>query len=156
MIRRPPRPTRPDTLFPYTTLCRSRQNPAPVARPNWTEIQGNFTAVRGDGAPYRLHPQARTFTSPMTETTEAAIRTLWNGQLYAVLGKADAEGRWQVHIWWKPFVTLIWLGGMMVADGGLVALGWRRRRGRRRREAGGCGKAWFRECSIWCVAVHKK
>src|SRR3546814_10364243 len=24
MIRRPPRPTRTDTLFPYTTLCRSR------------------------------------------------------------------------------------------------------------------------------------
>src|SRR3546814_4268805 len=31
----------------------------PVAGPNWTAIQGNFTAVRGDGAPYRLHPQAR-------------------------------------------------------------------------------------------------
>src|SRR3546814_11052275 len=25
MIRRPPRSTRTDTLFPYTTLCRSRQ-----------------------------------------------------------------------------------------------------------------------------------
>src|SRR3546814_7189788 len=24
LIRRPPRSTRPDTLFPYTTLCRSR------------------------------------------------------------------------------------------------------------------------------------
>src|SRR3546814_20981762 len=24
MLRRPPRPTRTDTLFPYTTLCRSR------------------------------------------------------------------------------------------------------------------------------------
>src|SRR3546814_9632622 len=24
MIRRPPRATRPDTLFPYTTLCRSK------------------------------------------------------------------------------------------------------------------------------------
>src|SRR3546814_10528627 len=26
MIRRPPRSTRTDTLFPYTTLCRSHQN----------------------------------------------------------------------------------------------------------------------------------
>src|SRR3546814_15682828 len=25
MIRRPPRSTRTDTLFPYTTLCRSRE-----------------------------------------------------------------------------------------------------------------------------------
>src|SRR3546814_10755173 len=29
MIRRPPRPTRTDTLFPYTTLCRS---PVALAR----------------------------------------------------------------------------------------------------------------------------
>src|SRR3546814_1253831 len=28
MIRRPPRSTRTDTLFPYTTLFRSRPNPA--------------------------------------------------------------------------------------------------------------------------------
>src|SRR3546814_4444657 len=27
MIRRPPRSTRTDTLFPYTTLCRSRGDP---------------------------------------------------------------------------------------------------------------------------------
>src|SRR3546814_18905056 len=32
MIRRPPRSTRTDTLFPYTTLFRSRPNGAP--RPN--------------------------------------------------------------------------------------------------------------------------
>src|SRR3546814_15765747 len=25
MLRRPPRSTRPETLFPYTTLCRSRR-----------------------------------------------------------------------------------------------------------------------------------
>src|SRR3546814_12443435 len=30
MIRRPPRSTRTDTLFPYTTLFRSRQEPAPA------------------------------------------------------------------------------------------------------------------------------
>src|SRR3546814_9565003 len=28
MIRRPPRSTRPDTLFPYTTLFRSDQQPS--------------------------------------------------------------------------------------------------------------------------------
>src|SRR3546814_691697 len=30
MIRRPPRSTRTDTLFPYTTLFRSRSDPPPV------------------------------------------------------------------------------------------------------------------------------
>src|SRR3546814_17125086 len=32
MIRRPPRSTRTDTLFPYTTLFRSRHHPRPPAR----------------------------------------------------------------------------------------------------------------------------
>src|SRR3546814_17192994 len=32
MIRRPPRSTRTDTLFPYTTLFRSRRPPASITR----------------------------------------------------------------------------------------------------------------------------
>src|SRR3546814_15087011 len=35
MIRRPPRSTRTDTLFPYTTLFRSAGGPEPAARSRW-------------------------------------------------------------------------------------------------------------------------
>jgi cytochrome c-type biogenesis protein CcmF len=40
-------------------------------------------------------------------------------------------------LWWKPFVTLIWLGGALVAIGGALALLGRLLRERRaaRREA---------------------
>src|SRR3546814_11196990 len=38
MIRRPPRTTRTDTLFPYTTLCRSRKPPTP-AQPRYNSQQ---------------------------------------------------------------------------------------------------------------------
>jgi cytochrome c-type biogenesis protein CcmF len=31
-------------------------------------------------------------------------------------------GRWQLRLWWKPFVPMIWLGGILVALGGLLAL----------------------------------
>jgi cytochrome c-type biogenesis protein CcmF len=102
---------------------------APVAGPNWTAIEGHLRASRGTGAE-TLRPQARVFTSPLTETTEAAIHTAWNGQLYAVIGK-QSEGGWQLRLWWKPFVTLIWFGGMLMALGGLVAMAgrlWRERR----------------------------
>ena len=102
---------------------------APVAGPNWTAIEGHLRASRGSGAE-TLRPQARVFTSPLTETTEAAIHTAWNGQLYAVIGKQRGEG-WQLRLWWKPFVTLTWLGGVLIALGGLIALIgrlWRERR----------------------------
>jgi cytochrome c-type biogenesis protein CcmF len=50
-----------------------------------------------------------------------------------VLGKEDETGRWQLRLWWKPMVTLIWLGGIMVALGGALALLGRVLRARRSR-----------------------
>ncbi len=67
----------------------------------------------------------------MTVTSESAISTLIDGQLYTVLGQDDGDGRWQIRLWWKPFVTLIWLGGFMIAFGGLMALVGRVRRERK-------------------------
>jgi cytochrome c-type biogenesis protein CcmF len=107
----------------------------PVAGPNWTAIEAKLTASRNGGA-FVMRPQARMFASPATETSEADIVTRLDGQLYTVIGKEDDGGRWQLRLWWKPFVTLIWLGGGLVALGGLFALiGRVRRSGRKARAA---------------------
>ncbi len=109
----------------------------PVAGPNWTALEAELRASRGSGVSI-LRPQSRFFTEPPTTTNEAAIETDWNGQLYAVLGAQDAAtGRWQLRLWWKPFVTLIWFGGVLIALGGALALigrWWRARVTRRRFE----------------------
>ena len=103
----------------------------PAAGPNWTALEAELLASRARG-PITLRPQTRFFTAPQTETNEAAIATFWNGQLYTVLGKGDLSGGWQVRLWWKPFVTLIWLGGALIALGGALALAGRLRLRRRR------------------------
>src|SRR3546814_18136334 len=46
MIRRPPRSTRTDTLFPYTTLFRSDRSPWDEAGPGWCEM-GDVQATAG-------------------------------------------------------------------------------------------------------------
>ncbi|GAA4017116.1 heme lyase CcmF/NrfE family subunit [Sphingomonas swuensis] len=102
----------------------------PVDGPNWTAIEGHLTATRG-GTTLRLDPQSRYFAAPPTETNEAAIVTRLDGQLYTVLGHQEGD-RWQLRLWWKPFVTFIWLGGALIALGGLMALLGRVRRERRR------------------------
>src|SRR5215207_7231378 len=107
---------------------------APIAGPNWTAVEAELRASRGGGV-HVLRPQSRFFTSPPTETNEAAIKTLLNGQLYTVLGQADAQGRWQLRLWWKPLVTLIWFGGVLVGLGGLLAFVGHARRAWRRRAA---------------------
>ena len=80
-----------------------------------------FASYPGD-APVEIRPQARSFWTPPQQTSESALVTRWNGQLYTVLGDETADGRWQLRLWWKPFVPLIWYGGMLVALGGVLAL----------------------------------
>ena len=94
----------------------------PVAGPNWTALQATLSARYDGGSAVKLQPQARSFWTPPQQTSESALETRWNGQLYAVLGERAEDGRWQLRLWWKPFVTLIWYGGVLIALGGLLAL----------------------------------
>ncbi|MEM8918623.1 MAG: heme lyase CcmF/NrfE family subunit [Pseudomonadota bacterium] len=105
----------------------------PLAGPNWTALEARISAQYEDGEAIEITPQNRMFASAQTQTSEAALLTRWNGQLYVVLGEGDSEGRWQIRTWWKPFVTLIWYGGILVALGGLLAVVGRLRRSRRQR-----------------------
>jgi cytochrome c-type biogenesis protein CcmF len=102
----------------------------PTAGKNYTAVEAELHATRGDGIVI-LKPQTHYYSDPPTETNESAIQTFWNGQLYTVVGKPDPSGAWQLRLWWKPFVTLIWAGGALIALGGALALlgrVWVRRR----------------------------
>jgi cytochrome c-type biogenesis protein CcmF len=103
----------------------------PTAGPNYTALEAELHAARGDEM-ITLTPQTHYYSDPPTETNESSIQTFWNGQLYTVLGRSDASGDWQLRLWWKPFVTLIWAGGALIAFGGALALIGRLVRRRRR------------------------
>ncbi len=94
----------------------------PVAGPNWTALEAKMLASYDGGAAVEIDPQARNFWAPPQQTAESALLTRWNGQLYAVLGEQGEDGRWQLRLWWKPFVPMIWLGGLLIALGGVLAL----------------------------------
>ncbi|NYT39462.1 heme lyase CcmF/NrfE family subunit [Sphingomonas sp. R-74633] len=106
----------------------------PAIGPNWSALEAHLKATRAGAAPFDLFPQQRFFANPPTNTNEAAIATELDGQLYTVIGQGDGQGRWQLRLWWKPFVTLIWLGGFLIALGGLLSLVGRVRRERREAE----------------------
>jgi cytochrome c-type biogenesis protein CcmF len=103
----------------------------PTAGKNYTAFEAVLRATRGQGV-VTLNPQTHYYSDPPTETNESAIQTFWNGQLYTVIGKPDPSGAWQLRLWWKPFVTLIWTGGVLIALGGALALLGRARVRRRR------------------------
>ncbi|WP_294285739.1 heme lyase CcmF/NrfE family subunit [uncultured Sphingomonas sp.] len=116
----------PVHVGPFTVRL---QGVRPVIGQNWSALEARLSATRDDDSVI-LRPQSRFFSDPVTTTSESAILTLWDGQLYTVLGQPDTQGRWQLRLWWKPFVTLIWLGGALVALGGALSLigRWRRER----------------------------
>ena len=94
----------------------------PVAGPNWTALEGQLEVSYKGGPAVEIGPQSRSFWAPSQQTTESVLVTRWNGQLYAVMGGDANDGRWQLRLWWKPFVTFIWYGGVLVALGGVLAL----------------------------------
>ncbi len=117
----------PARVGPYTVTL---DGISPVIGENWSALEARLTATRG-GSESVLRPQLRFFANPPTSTNESAILTVLDGQLYTVLGQPDGQGRWQLRLWWKPFVTLIWFGGVLIALGGMLSLLGRVRRERR-------------------------
>ncbi|MCP8890049.1 heme lyase CcmF/NrfE family subunit [Sphingomonas faeni] len=117
----------PARVGPYTVTL---DGIAPVIGENWSALEARLTATRGSSERI-LRPQLRFFANPPTSTNESAILTVLDGQLYTVLGQPDGQGRWQLRLWWKPFVTLIWFGGVLIALGGMLSLLGRVRRERR-------------------------
>lgn len=106
-------------IGPYKVML---DNVSEEPGPNWSALDARLIVQRGNGAPFVMHPQSRTFTTPPMETNEAAITTSWDGQLYLVAAAPTNNTGIVLRMWWKPFVTFIWLGGIMIALGGLLAL----------------------------------
>src|SRR3546814_14778842 len=85
MIRRPPRSTRTDTLFPYTTLFRSQGAlDLPCERP-----QGSLENAHGAKIEWRLDAE---LTRQLLQRAPAAYRTQVNDLLLTAL--ARTLSRW--------------------------------------------------------------
>jgi cytochrome c-type biogenesis protein CcmF len=60
--------------------------------------------------------------------TEAGIEARWNRDLFVAMGEDLGNGAWSLRLQYKPLVRFIWLGALVMALGGLVALSDRRYR----------------------------
>lgn len=108
-----------------------------VIGPNYAALRARFE-VRGDGAqPVEIIAEKRLYRASQASMTEVGLRRGFLRDLYISLGEPLDGGRaWSVRIYVKPFVNWIWTGCVLMALGGLIALGDRRYRLRlRHREA---------------------
>jgi len=98
-----------------------------VKEQNYLANEGRFIVSIGPDKSINLNPQKRFYSSgnPMTE---AAINTTLTRDLYVSLGDELGEGAWSVRLYLRSFVACIWLGGFLMALGGLIATADRRYR----------------------------
>jgi cytochrome c-type biogenesis protein CcmF len=96
--------------------------------PNFVSDTGTFS-VRSPGGDIRTAAaERRTYVASGMPTTEASILTYGFSQLYLQLGEPQADGQSVVRLWHKPYVTLIWLGCVLMAGAGFLSLTYRRLR----------------------------
>ena len=93
---------------------------SPVRGENYTAMRGTVVAQSGSEALY-LYPEKRTYNAQGNVMTEAAISPGFTRDLYVALGEPLNQGAWSVRIYYKPLVRWLWLGGVLMAIGGLLA-----------------------------------
>ena len=96
---------------------------SPRKGPNFTEDRARFELLGDNGAARaEINSAKRFYPARQMATTESGIRTIGFSQLYISLGDEAADGSVVVRLWWKPLVTLIWLGALVMMAGGTLSL----------------------------------
>ncbi|MBI1261427.1 MAG: heme lyase CcmF/NrfE family subunit [Rhizobiales bacterium] len=96
--------------------------------PNYEATTG-IVKVEQDGrfVAYML-PEKRNFPVEKQEKNEAAIRTNFMSDLYVVLGENNGQGAWTIRAYRNYLAPWIWIGGVIMAFGGVISLSDRRYR----------------------------
>ena len=92
--------------------------------PNYLADVGNVKVYKGNDHILSLHPEKRFYPVRKSVMTEAGIDSNLGRDLYVSLGELRDEntGAWSVRLYYKPFILWIWLGGLVMVMGGLMAV----------------------------------
>ncbi len=105
-----------------------------VRGPNYVADQGNFIVTPAGGSPYSLKPEKRRYLARGSIMTEAAINPGFMSDTYISLGEPLGDGAWAVRLHFKPLVRWVWLGCLLMALGGVMAVADKRYRRLRARQ----------------------
>ncbi len=116
------------TLEGYDFLFKSTRQ---VQGPNYDAVESEVVITRDGREVATLHPQKRIYRVQKSPMTESGIEVDWNRDLFVAMGDDLGAGAWSVRVQYKPMVRFIWLGALVMALGGLIAISDRRYRTRK-------------------------
>ena len=97
-----------------------------VAGPNYEGVAGRFEVRKAGELIATMEPEKRFYPSTRQTMTEAAIDHGLSRDLYVSLGNMIDDRTWEVRAQVKPFINWIWLGCLIMAFGGVLAIADRR------------------------------
>jgi cytochrome c-type biogenesis protein CcmF len=118
-------------LLPYTFRLDRVED---VKGPNYGAVRATIVVTQAGRYVTTLEPEKRIYAVQDSPMTEAAIDPGVTRDLYVSLGDPLGDGVWLVRVYYKPFVSWIWAGCLIMAIGGLLAATDRRYRTVTRRE----------------------
>ena len=95
-----------------------------ITGPNYQADMGTIRIYKDEKELMTLHPEKRIYNVRKNVMTEAAIHSNLLRDLYVSLGEQRNAntGAWSVRLYYKPFILWIWLGGLFMVLGGLLAV----------------------------------
>ena len=103
--------------------------------PNYDAERGTIDVTRDGRAIATLTPEKRLYWAQGMPMTEASIDIGPFRDVYVSLGEQLESGAWIVSLYYKPFISWIWLGCTLMGLGGLCAAADRRYRRLAERDA---------------------
>jgi cytochrome c-type biogenesis protein CcmF len=119
-------------LAGYTFLFRGAVD---ADGPNYDAARGMIELSRDGRALGTLTPEKRVYRAQGMPMTEAALDIGVFRDVYVSLGEQLPDGAWIVSLYYKPFISWIWMGCILMALGGVCAASDRRYRRLAAREA---------------------
>ncbi|MGO1395045.1 MAG: heme lyase CcmF/NrfE family subunit [Halomonas sp.] len=78
---------------------------------------------RGEsGSRFTMRPEKRLYLATGMPMTQVALRPGLFRDLYVAMGEDLGDGSWAMRVQYKPFVRWLWLGALLMAFGGLLAV----------------------------------
>ena len=88
---------------------------------NYTANRATMTITQNGKHVITIHPEKRNYGRDAMPMTEAGIDAGFTRDLFVALGEPLGKNAWSFRIYHKPFVRWIWLGGILMGFGGLLA-----------------------------------
>ncbi|GGY07411.1 cytochrome c-type biogenesis protein CcmF [Litchfieldella qijiaojingensis] len=102
---------------------RSRRGPNYLADTAFIEVSRD-----GSSRSFTMVPEKRLYIARGMPMTQVALRPGLFRDLYVAMGEDLGDGAWAMRIQFKPFVRWLWLGALLMAAGGILAVVDRRYR----------------------------